>query len=112
VGDASQSWIRSNERGFGIQVVAAPATPAGAALLKKFGQGNIMELAVEVPDIDAFYDQMKSKGIVMTAGDGGALPKGKKAVATETSAIRYNYFPLDRSEGMHIMVYQRAPGAK
>jgi hypothetical protein len=69
-----------------------------------------MEIAAEVPDIDAFHDAMKAKGIVMTAGDNTPLPAGAKAVTTPTGD-RYSYFPLDRSEGMRIMVFQRAKGA-
>jgi hypothetical protein len=36
-----------------------------------------------------------------------ALPAGAKAV-TGPSGDRFAYFPLDRSEGMRIMVFQRA----
>jgi len=43
----------------------------------------------------------------MTAGDGVALPDGAKSV-TSPSGDRYAYFPLDRSEGMRIMVFERA----
>ena len=72
----------------------------------RFGDGNIMELAAEVQNIEAFHDKMKAKGITMTAGDGVALPAGAKAV-TSPSGDRYCYFPLDRSEGMRIMVFER-----
>ena len=68
-----------------------------------------MELAAEVPDIEAFHDAMKAKGITMTAGDGVSLPAGAKAVTTPTGD-RYSYFPLEKSEGMRIMVFQRAAG--
>ncbi|HWG71829.1 MAG TPA: VOC family protein [Steroidobacteraceae bacterium] len=109
VGDATQAWFKGNGKGFGIQVVAAPATAAGSALIKnpKYGDGAIMELDVEVEDIDAFFDQMKVKGITMTAGDGSALHGGQKAVI-EDSGVRYSYFPEQKSEGMRIMVYQQA----
>ena len=56
---------------------------------------------------DAFHDAMKAKRITMTAGDGTPLPAGAKAVTTPTGD-RYCYFPLERSEGLRIMVFQRA----
>jgi hypothetical protein len=101
-------WIDGNDKGTRIQVVTPPATAAGKALLAntKYGDGAIMELGVTVMDIDAFYDQMKAKGITMTAGDGRALPAGKKAIQMEGSGDRYSYFPVSKSEGMRIMVYQ------
>ena len=73
------------------------------------GDGALVELGVEVSDIDAFYDAMKAKGITMTAGDGVALPAGKKSVAVASSGDRFSYFPLDKSEGMRVLVFQRGP---
>lgn len=110
VGDKAHVWIDGNERGTRIQVVAPPATAAGKALLAntKYGDGAIMELGVTVKDIDAFYDQMKTKGITMTAGDGKALPAGTKAIQMDGSGDRYSYFPVGKSEGMRIMVFQAA----
>jgi catechol 2,3-dioxygenase-like lactoylglutathione lyase family enzyme len=109
VGDATQAWFKGNRKGTGIQLVMPPATPAGTALIKspQYGDGAIMELDVEVKDIDAFYDKMKTKGITMVAGDGTVLPTGSKAAVMEGSGDRYGYFPLDKSEGMRIMVFQR-----
>ena len=102
-----QNWIHGNSHVW-VNVVA-PTGPAGAKVLAdpRFGDGNIMELAAEVADIDAFYDAMQAKGITMTAGDGVPLPAGAKAVTTATGD-RYIYFPLDRSEGMRILVFERA----
>ncbi len=77
--------------------VVAPKGPVGEKILASFGEGNIMELAAEVPNIDAFQDAMQNKGIVMTAGDDTPLPLGEKAVITPTGD-RYAYFPLDRSD--------------
>ncbi|HOP21109.1 MAG TPA: hypothetical protein PK585_13590, partial [Amphiplicatus sp.] len=71
--------------------------------------GTLVELGVEVGDIGAFFDEMQAKGIVMTAGDATPLPAGAKAITDETSGDRYAYFPLDKSEGMRIMVFQRGP---
>jgi catechol 2,3-dioxygenase-like lactoylglutathione lyase family enzyme len=107
VSEAGQTWIHGNSNVW-VNIVA-PAGTAGQKVLAdaRFGDGNIMEMAAEVPSIDAFYDKMKAKGITMTAGDGVALPPGAKAV-TSPSGDRYNYFPLDRSEGMRIMVFERA----
>jgi len=91
----------------------APTGTEGAKILQdaRFGDGNIMELAAEVPDIAAFYDAMKAKGITMTAGDATPLPAGRKAVTTPTGDL-YSYFPLDKSEGMRIMIFERATNNK
>ncbi len=106
-----QAWIHGNSNVW-VNVVA-PAGATGQKVLadSRFGDGNIMEIAAEVPDIEAFYDSMQAKGITMTAGDGIALPSGSKAV-TAASGDRFAYFPLDRSEGMRILVFQRAADGK
>jgi catechol 2,3-dioxygenase-like lactoylglutathione lyase family enzyme len=107
VSEDSQAWFYA----YGSVWIdlLAPGGPKGEAILKdsRFGDGSIMELAVQVPSVDTFYDEMKAKGIVMTGGDGTPLPPNAKAVATPTGD-RYCYFPLDRSEGMRIMVFERA----
>jgi hypothetical protein len=107
VKEQDQTWIHCNSNVW-VNVVA-PTGATGQKVLAdpRFGDGNIMELAAEVPSIDAFHDAMKAKGITMTAGDGMALPAGAKAV-TSPSGDRYAYFPLDKSEGMRIMVFERA----
>jgi len=107
VSETGQAWFYGNANVW-INVVA-PKGPVGEKILASFGEGNIMELAAEVTNIDAFHDAMQKKGIVMTAGDDTPLPPGEKAVIT-TTGDRYAYFPLDRSEGMRIMVFERAKG--
>ncbi len=103
------AWIKSNDHGFWIELVTPAANDAGKAALKKFGDGAIMELVVEVDDIAAFYERMQAKGITMTAGDAHPLPPGQKFIISKATGDRYNYFPLDRSEGMRILLYQRGP---
>ena len=111
VTEDGQTWIHGNSNVW-VNIVA-PAGAAGTKVLQdaRFGDGNIMELAAEVPDIVAFYDAMQAKGITMTAGDGVPLSTGAKAVTTPTGD-RYHYFPLDKSEGMRIMIFERAKSGK
>lgn len=112
VGEDAHAWVRSNGS-IWIELVA-PSGEAGKKVLadSMLGDGALVELGVEVSDIDAFYDAMNVKGIKMTAGDGAALPAGQKAVTVASSGDRYNYFPLDKSEGMRILVFQRGPAGK
>ena len=111
VTEQGQTWFHGNSNVW-VNIVA-PAGAAGDKVLQdpRFGDGNIMELAAEVADVDAFYDAMRAKGITMTAGDGVPLPAGAKAVTTPTGD-RYSYFPLDKSEGMRILVFERAKAGK
>ena len=111
VSEGGQTWIHGNSNVW-VNIVA-PAGDRGAKILQdsRFGDGNIMELAAEVPDIEAFFDAMQAKGITMTAGDDTPLPAGSKAVTTPTGD-RYSYFPLDRSEGLRIMIFERAKSGR
>jgi catechol 2,3-dioxygenase-like lactoylglutathione lyase family enzyme len=113
VGDEGHTWIAGNPKGMWIEVVQPSASATGKAILanKQFGDGMIMELDVEVTDIDKFYNTMKAKGIVMTTDGETPLPDGKKAVTVSTTGDRYYYFPVTKSEGMRIMVFQRGPKA-
>lgn len=112
VGEESHAWVKSNGA-IWIELVA-PSGEAGKKVLadSMLGDGALVELGVEVPDIDAFYDAMAAKGITMIAGDGVALPSGQKAVTVASSGDRFSYFPLDKSEGMRILVFQRGPAGK
>lgn len=113
VGDDGHAWIEGNGRDLWIEVVSPTSPRRGAALLKSkaFGDGAILEIGVEVGDADAFYDRMQAKGITMTAGNDAPLPKGKKAVTVATTGDRYSYFPMNKSEGMRILVFERGPRA-
>lgn len=110
LGADAHVWIEANKKGFWIEIVAPPpgTTPE---LLKKNADGTLIELGVEVADIEAFHGQMAAKGITLTAGDATPLPAGSKAVTDAASGDRYAYFPLDRSQGMRILVFQRGPAA-
>lgn len=110
VSESAQTWIHGNA-GVWINLVA-PAGDAGQRILgdPRFGDGNIMELAAEVSDLDAFHAAMQAKGIVMTSDGRTPLAAGTRAVTTPTGD-RYSYFPTDRSEGMRIVVFERARGA-
>lgn len=107
VTEEGHAWFEGNAHGFWIELVTPQRNQNGAAALKKFGDGNIMELVAEVQDIEAFHDRMQTLGITMTAGDDRPLPRGKKAVTMKRTGDRYAYFPLNKSEGMRIMVMQR-----
>lgn len=110
VGDQGHAWIAGNPNGMWIELVQPTETPAGKAILadKRFGDGMIMELGVEVADITQFIGKMKAKGIAMTTDGHAALRKGK-AVTVESTGDRYCYFPVAKSEGMRIKVFQRGP---
>lgn len=113
VGDDGHAWIEGNDKGMWIEIVTPVASAAGSSVLedKRFGDGAIMELGVEVADIAKFYDSMKAKGITMTAANDAPLPAGKKAVSVAATGDSYSYIPSNKSEGMRIMVFQRGPKA-
>ena len=113
VSSDGHAWIAGNPHGMWIDVVQPSASPAGKAILadKRFGDGMIMELDVEVADLAKFYDAMKAKGIIMTSDGTTPLPAGTKSVTVQTTGDSYSYFPLRKSEGMRILVFQRGPTA-
>ena len=75
-------------------------------LLNKHGNGYVLEIGAEVDDLDKFYDQMKEKGITMVNLDGSPLASGEKGTTIKPYGERH-YFPLERSFGMRIMIYER-----
>jgi catechol 2,3-dioxygenase-like lactoylglutathione lyase family enzyme len=102
--EQSHAWIEANKSGFWIELVGPRGGDKG--VLATQGDGAIVEMGVEVADIDAFTRQMAGKGIVMTAGDSVNLPAGKTAITDPRTGDRYCYFPLNKSHGMRIMVFQ------
>jgi catechol 2,3-dioxygenase-like lactoylglutathione lyase family enzyme len=113
VGDDGHGWIAGNPHGTWIELAQPSASAAGKAILanRRFGEGMIMELGVEVADLAHFHDTMHAKGIVMTSDGTTSLPAGQKAVTTPATGDSYSYFPVARSEGMRIRVFQRGPKA-
>ena len=103
VGPTAHAWIEANDDGFLIEIVG-PKTAGAKGAIKSLGDGLILELVVEVTDLDALYDRMKAKGVVMTAGDNLPLPRGEKSVAA--GADRFAYFPREKSCGMRIMAFE------
>jgi catechol 2,3-dioxygenase-like lactoylglutathione lyase family enzyme len=103
--EQSHAWIEANKSDFWIELVGPRGGEKG--VLATHGDGAIVEMGVEVADIDAFSRQMAAKGITMTAGDNVSLPAGQSAMADSQTGDRYCYFPLNKSRGMRIMVFQR-----
>ena len=56
-------------------------------------------------------DAMKARDIVMTSDGSTALSGSKKSVHVVGTGDLYSYFPLSKSEGMRILVFQRGPKA-
>lgn len=79
--------------------------------IDKKGDGAIAELIVEVDDLSAYYDRMKSRGIKLVDTRGQPLDETKKAHVLEPYGDRIAYFPTDVSEGMVIELFQRGPEA-
>jgi catechol 2,3-dioxygenase-like lactoylglutathione lyase family enzyme len=112
LGEMQHTWINGNSDSIWIELIAPASTQSNTGILEKHGEGAIMELCAEVDDIEAFYDRMQDKGITMTAGDCRPLVEGEKAVADTNTGDRFSYFPLDKSKGMRIMVFQRGTEEK
>jgi len=103
--DGRTVFINTNETAW-IRLLQ-PTSGHALTLLKEKGSGFIMETAIEVDDLDAFYDQMQANSITMVDIDGSALPTGTKAVTVEPYGDRYNYFPLNVSRGMRLRIFER-----
>jgi len=113
VTDAGHVWIAGNAHGMWIELVSPSSSPAGKSVLAnpRFGDGMIMELDVEVADLAKFSDELKSRGLALTIDGSTPLPSGEKSVVVADSGDRYGYLPLNKSEGMRILVFQRGPSA-
>ena len=107
LGDMQCAFIEAN--GVWVQLVQPASAGYVRDLLKEKGDGYAMEVAAEVDDLDAFYDHMAAKGITMVNCDGSPLAPGAKGLTVEPSGDRHHYFPLNESQGMRIMVYERGP---
>ena len=107
LGDTRHAWINGNSDSIWIELIAPASSQSNIGILDQHGEGAIMELCAEVDDIELYYDRMQAKGITMTAGDYSPLPDGEKAVTDASTGDRFSYFPLDKSKGMRIMVFQQ-----
>ncbi len=78
-------------------------------LLEEKGDGYLAELVCEVDDIEAYYDEMKAKGVELVDAEGRPFPAGTKCFVIEPFGTRGAYFPTEATGGMSIEVYQRGP---
>ncbi len=95
--------------GVWVQLVQPTSSGYLMNLLKEKGDGYAMEVALEVEDLDKFYDQMQDKGITMVNLNGSSLELGTKGASLMPYGDRYHYFPLCVSRGLRVMVYERGP---
>jgi len=107
VGGMKNTFIEAN--GIWVQLVQPTAPGPLMDLLKEKGNGYAMEIAVEVDDLDTFYDRMQAKGVTMVNLDGSSLASGTKGVRLEKYGDRFHYFPLEVSHGLRVMVIERGP---
>lgn len=107
VGGMRNTFIEAN--GVWVQLVQPTGPGPLMDLLKDKGDGYAMEIAVEVGDLDAFYDRMQAKGVTMVNLNGSPLASGTKGVRLENYGDRFHYFPLEVSRGLRVMVMERGP---
>jgi len=80
-----------------------PHVGPGIDELKARGEGTILEMALEVEDIEKFYEQMKALNIepVNIMGE----PISTKFL-TASSGNRYFYLPQNKTRGTKVEIYQ------
>lgn len=85
-----------------LQVIE-PEIGLGVEELKQTGEGAIFEMALEVDDIEGFYDRVKSQGVTPVGLDGNPI---QTKFVTATSGNRYFYLPREMVLGTNIEIYQ------
>lgn len=110
IGGMRLAYIKASEEA-NVWVQLIQPTTAGYAmdLLKENGDGFPMEVSIEVSDLDAYVDRVRSQGISMVNFDGSPISDGAKSITLQPYGDKYCYFPLSASQGMRIMVYERGP---
>lgn len=95
----------------GVWLVLVQPTGPGPLmdLLKEKGDGYVAELIAEVDDLDAYYDQVRAKGVELVDIDGSPFKNNEKCFVLEPYGDKAAYFPTDVSCGMVIEVYERGP---
>lgn len=77
--------------------------------LRQKGDGYVAEICAEVDDIEAYYDQVKARGVELVNIDGKPFTGGRKCFTLDPYGDKGAYFPTRASYGMVIEVYQRGP---
>lgn len=80
-----------------------PEIGPGVEQLKKAGEGTIFEMALEVNDIEEFYDHVKGQGITPVSLTGEPI---QSKFLTASSGNRYFYLPQQKPQGTNIEIYQ------
>lgn len=85
-----------------LQVIE-PIIGPGVDALQRYGEGAILEIALEVKDIEQFHHELQLKGVDPVNIVGEAIEE-KYLVAS--SGNRYFYLPKHATSGTSIEVYQ------
>ncbi len=107
LGGLKMAFIDTN--GVWLELVQPTSAGPFMDLLEEKGDGYLAELICEVDDIEAYYDQMKAKGVELVDAEGKPFPAGTKSFVIEPFGTRGAYFPSDAAGGMTIQLYQRGP---
>jgi methylmalonyl-CoA/ethylmalonyl-CoA epimerase len=82
-----------------------PETGPWIKRLEERGEGSLWELCFEVDDIEAFYDKMKKRGIILT--DRFDQPLIEKKYVEVPTGSRFAYMPRDKTYGTWVEILER-----
>lgn len=85
----------------------SPVRGPSKGLLDRKGSGTMFELRVEVDNIEAFYDEMKKRGITPCDSMGRPLPAEKRWCSIPRDDNEYAYMPAEKTCGTTIEVLER-----
>jgi len=89
-----------------VELLAPVRGPSKEFLAKK-GQGTMFELCVEVESIEAFYDEMKKRGVILCDPMGTPLSPEKKWCSIPGDDNKYAYLPVEKTFGTTIEILER-----
>jgi hypothetical protein len=85
-----------------LQIIE-PIEGPGVSELSKHGEGSLYEIALEVENIEEFYDQVAAKGLIPT--DFLGRPISTKFLVA-SSGNKYFYLPVAQTRGTRIEIIQ------
>lgn len=109
IGAINLAFINSGNEKVWLELCQPTGPGAVMDYMIEKGEGQMVELVVEVDDIASYYDSVRAKGIQLVDIGGTPIKEEEKYHTVQPYGEKIAYFPSDVACGLTIEVIERGP---
>lgn len=109
IGAIKLAFINSGNEKVWLELCQPTGEGAVMDYMVEKGEGQMVELVVEVDDIASYYDSVRAKGVQLVDIGGTPISEEEKYQTVQPYGEKIAYFPSDVACGLTIEVIERGP---